>query len=344
MARRRSDIAADISKYERKKLFAVFLRYAFFLYSLLSFVFWFLNCLEIDWLYKFNGLFLIPYLIVKAFYVPQGVSVDFTLAIIGGISLVIGFIMDILANKFQQKLYDLQDEEENLLEMKKIQKKQNAMPVVKEHPGYTSINAKVQNTENIQSNHLNINHQAVEIFQLVYIISPQITKMKRRRDDLELTFKEVDMWKQRINKKLIHSFAYSKPTQKGYYRKNLFFIYDDFNFVDKFVYFLKPTLASIIAEFKKYGILVSFDSVLSVASDTSSFEKEVESMDVILALKFADNSIMVTEKFKKLYDKKTTKQYMLNLKGEYNLSKNLNVVNRQNIYVLTEKQVGDDIL
>ena len=61
---------------------AKFFRFAFFFYSFLSFIFWFLNCLEVDWLYMFNWLFIIPYQIVTVFYTPQGVSADFSLAII----------------------------------------------------------------------------------------------------------------------------------------------------------------------------------------------------------------------------------------------------------------------
>ena len=76
-------------------LFCVkFFRFVFFFYSFLSFIFWFLNCFEVDWLYLFNWLFVLPYQLVSLFYKPEGVSADFTLVIIGGIALLLGFIFN----------------------------------------------------------------------------------------------------------------------------------------------------------------------------------------------------------------------------------------------------------
>ena len=73
--------------------------YIFFVYALISFVFWFLNCFEVDWLYIFHEMFVLPYSWVSKFYTPQEESVDFVLAIIGGLSLLCAFLVNALYKK-----------------------------------------------------------------------------------------------------------------------------------------------------------------------------------------------------------------------------------------------------
>ena len=294
-----------------------FLRFAFFFYAFLSFVFWFMNCLEVDWLYLFNWLFVVPYSIVSRFYTPQGVSADFSLAIIGGIALVLGFVFDFGCNNLYDKILIMEEEEERKIKQRRMkEKRENKKQVLPVTPSDTA---------------------PFENSKLLFLILPHANKIKRKKDDLELTFQEVELWKQRINKKLIENISYSKPMQKGYYRKNLFLMYKDFNYADDFVYFMKPTLDSIKLEFRKYGISVAYSYVLSALTDLQMLEKELDCMDTILSLNFVNETI-VTNRFKVTYDNKATQQNNLQLKGEYNLSKNLTVTNRQPLYSLVDKK------
>ena len=127
--------------------------------------------------------------------------------------------------------------------------------------------------------------------------------------------------------------------QKGYYRKNLFLMYKDFNYVDDFVYYIKPTLDSIVLEFRRYGIALSFSYVLSAIAKMETLEKELDCMDTILSLNFV-NDFIVTNRFKITYDNKATHQYSMLLKGEYNLSKNLSISNKQPLYSLSDGRTG----
>ena len=145
----------------------------------------------------------------------------------------------------------------------------------------------------------------------------------------------------KVNKRLIENLSYSKPMQKGYYRKNLFLMYKDFNYVDDFVYYISPTIDSIILEFKKYGIKISFCYILSAISQVSALEKELDCMDTILALNFFDEFI-VTNRFKINYDNKPIHRYALEFKGEYNLSKNLSISNKQPIFILVKEKKNDN--
>ncbi len=298
-----------------------FLRFAFFFYAFLSFIFWFMNCLEVDWLYLFNWLFVVPYSIVSTFYSPQGVSADFSLAIIGGIALVLGFVFDFGCNNLYDKILLMEEEEERKIKQRRMkEKRENKKQVLPVAPSDTA---------------------PFENSKLLFLILPHANKIKRKKDDLELTFQEVELWKQRINKKLIENISYSKPMQKGYYRKNLFLMYKDFNYADDFVYFMKPTLDSIKLEFRKYGISVAYSYVLSALTDLQMLEKELDCMDTILSLNFVNETI-VTNRFKVTYDNKATQQNNLQLKGEYNLSKNLTVTNRQPLYSLVDKKAKGD--
>lgn len=302
-------------------LFCVkFFRFAFFFYSFLSFVFWFLNCFEVDWLYLFNWLFVLPYQAVSTFYRPEGVSADFSLAIIGGITLLLGFIFNSLVDYLINKIYDIEDEERKKAEVRRLQRRKRAAATIN-----TQEQAQVISTNPLENS------------KLVYIIQPHINKIKRKEDDLELTFQEVEVWKQRVNKKLLENVSYSKPMQKGYYRKNLFLMYKDFNYIDDFIYYIKPTLDSIALEFKKYGVAVSFSNVLSSIAQIENLEKELDCMDTILSLNFI-NDFIVTIRFKVAYDNKPVHQYQIQLKGEYNLSKNLTISNKQPLFVLIDKK------
>ena len=301
-------------------LFCVkFFRFVFFFYSFLCFVFWFLNCFEVDWLYLFNWLFVLPYQAVSLFYRPEGVSVDFSLAIIGGIFLLLGFVFNSVVDYLYNKVLDLEEEEERRLAQKRMQrKKKNSM----------RSNSPVKQSD----------VEAIDPFEtskLLFIIQPHVNKIKRKEEDLELTFQEVEVWKQRVNKKLLDNVSYSKPMQKGYYRKNLFLMYKDFNYVDDFLYYIRPTLDSIVLEFRKYGVSISFSYVLSSIAKIENLEKELDCMDTILSLNFV-NDFIVTNRFKVTYDNKPVHQYNMSFKGEYNLSKNLTVSNKQPLFILTD--------
>ena len=320
MAYREDETLKQIQLFTLILIGVKFSRFIFYTYSALSFIFWFLNCFEVEWLYLFNWLFAGPYWLVSQFYTPQGLSADFSLAIVGGACLLIGFCFEFFINILYQKISDLQEEEERKIEKRKLlrQKRKTVKPVAS------------YNTQAIKA------ETPFENSKLIFLILPNIKKIKRKKDDIELTFQEVEIWKQRVNKKLIENINYSNPLQKGYYRKNLFLVYSDFNYVDDFIYYIKPTLESLALEFRKYGVSISYCYVLSAITDMKTLEKELDCMDTTLALNFV-NEFIVTNRFKVTYDNKSVKKYQLDLKGEYNLSKNLSISNRQPLYTLIDK-------
>ena len=123
---RRSDnnLIQKLNTFAQLLLGVKIFRFGFFFYSFLSFVFWFLNCFEVDWLYLFNWLFVLPYQLVSHFYTPQGVSADFSLAIIGGLSLLLGFIFDFAVNSLYTKIVLLEEEEERRVKQRRMKEKQ----------------------------------------------------------------------------------------------------------------------------------------------------------------------------------------------------------------------------
>ena len=63
-------------------------------------------------------------------------------------------------------------------------------------------------------------------------------------------------------------------------------------------------------------------------------------MDTILSLGFMSECI-VTNRFKINYDNRGVCKYAVELKGEYNLSKNLSISNRQTLFELVNKKVKE---
>lgn len=313
----------ELENLEKMLYYARYLRFLFYFYAFVSFVFWFLNCFEVDWLYLFNWFFIVPYRIINLFYSVDGVSVDFSLAIIGAISLVIGILYEYSINKAYINVTDELDNRARQLQQKKLQRKREmAKPQAS-----TVVDSKVPST--------------FEDSKLLYIIQPHVKKIKRKQSDLELTFQEVEIWKKRINGKIVENVKYSKPLKIASYRKNLFVVYKDFNYVDDFIYYITPTLDSIILEFRKYGINTYFNSVISALTNSENLEKELDCMDTILSLNFK-KEVIVTNRFKITYDNKPIRRYKTVFKGEYNLSKNLSISNKQPLYSLIgEDDIGD---
>ena len=317
------DLQNRINKLSRILLIMKAAKFILFFYSFLAFFFWFLNCFEFEWLYLFNWIFTLPFKIVSIMYKPTGLGADFSLAIIGVVSLVSGLVLEFLSGQMYPKVYELQEHLEKYQRQKKNVKPKLAKPI----PGgggypYGSV---VEMAEIYDENLL-----------LLFIIQPHIHKIKEKPNDIDLTFQEVEMWRQRINSNILESIKYSQPMQKGYYRKNLFLVYKDFNYVDDFIYYIRPTINSIVTEFKKFGIDVQFSYVLSSISQVSAVEKELDLMDTILSLNII-NTFILTSRFKRAYDIKSVKKYIMVLKGEYNLSKNLAISNVQPLYVFKEE-------
>lgn len=318
---RGNDLKNNINKFSRILFCMKILKFVFFVYAFVSFMFWFLNCFELDWLYLFNWLFLFPYKIVSIFYKPTGLSADFSLAIIGIISVLFGLACELFSGNLYQKISDLQEELEKYEEQKKRVNPRRTKPI----PGGTPPLG-IPGAQDVT-----IDENAV----LIFIIHPHIHKIKNKPTDTDLTFQDVEDWRQRVNKQILDNIKSSLPQQKGYYRKNLFLVYKDFNYIDDFICYIRPTIDSIVAEFKKYDIDVQFNYVLSSILQISTLEKELDLMDTILSLNFI-NTFILTDKFKNTYERKAVKKYTMDLKGEYNLSKNLSISNIQPLFIFKE--------
>ncbi len=296
-----------------------FLRFSFFFYSFLCFLFWFLNCLEVDWLYLFNWLFIIPYKIVRLFYTPKGVSVDFSLAFIGMATIILGFLADFFVSSIYQIIENIKEEEQ-----RKLRQRKNKKNIERNKILYSETKKEISD------------FVPLEPEKLIFLLSININKIKKTETDTDLSYDELELWKQRVIKKLVLNLQDTNPMQKGYYRKNLFLVYKNFNYADKFLYFLNVGLQSIVNEFKQYKIRVSFSFVISALNITDNMEKELDLMDTIILLNFV-NEFVVTNKFKCTYKAMETQKYDLLPKGEFNLSKHLSISNRQMVYVLTNK-------
>lgn len=302
-------------------------KYIFFSYAFLAFLFWFLTCFEPDWLYFFNKLFIIPYKLVRLLYKPAGIGPDFTLAIIGVVSLVSGIISEIILTNSQQKMSILMKKLEIINEQKKDSKKKTAKPIPGGSREFPNMREIIIAPELIQEDSI----------ILVCTILIHVYKIKNSADDADLSFEEAEAQRKRVNKKLLDLVKASgtQPMKKGYFRKNLFFVYKEFNYADDFTEYMHPAINSIIEDFQKEGFDVQFSCILSAITLLSVLEKELDLMDTILSLNFV-NSFILTNTFNRVYEIKTVKKYEPVLKGKYNLSKNLSISNVQPLYEFKE--------
>lgn len=329
MNRLKSKKLDKLRLYERllnaSKAFRVF----FYAYGIAAFADWFFNCLEYDWTYKLDFLF-IPAIWLRDNILNNESGTDFSLVVLSCISLGIGVLLDFLYNKNIENLFDEIDAEEERLEKEAAAKREEL------RNKKLARNAAKKKKAAIKHKIESVNSK------LLFLIVPNVSKIRHSKTDKDLTFCDIDNYKREINEKLKKILSFSNPERKGYYKNNIFLLFKDFNYTDEFISCLKPTVDEIIPEYKESGIKVGFCYVFNIVEsvDEKILAKELDSMDTVLSLKFVDEYI-TTKRFKDAYSNLSVRANKLELKGEYNLSKNLSVSKKQALYKIEIQNDGE---
>ena len=105
------------------------------------------------------------------------------------------------------------------------------------------------------------------------------------------------------------------------------------NYFDEFIFYSRETLNSLLHEFSRPTIRIDFYVSLCECRNTEMLKSKLDMLDTIdkLGLK---NDFICTASLKELYELLPKKQYEFLSKGIYNLSKNLNVSNNEELYSL----------
>lgn len=174
-----------------------------------------------------------------------------------------------------------------------------------------------------------------DLIGFIFILEIQITTLSNFIQEEKITPEEVENLKERFYKALLDNLNQNQITQKGQYKKKLFLIYKDINYIDNFIFYTRETLNSLSREFSKPTIRIDFLVGLTRLKTTDNINEEINILDTIICLGIK-NEFICTSTFKTNYDERTKKQYKPVTKGVYNLSKNLNITNNQEIYSLRE--------
>ncbi len=169
----------------------------------------------------------------------------------------------------------------------------------------------------------------------IFILDVQITNVSNFIQEEKLSPEAVDELKKKFHEALLHNLNQNRITQKGYFKKKLYLIYKDFDYIDNFIFYTRETLNALSREFSKPTLRIDFLVSLGRLRPNDDFMQEINILDTILCLNLK-NEFVTTAGFRNLYEERTKRQYKNVTKGIYNLSKNLNVNNNQEIFSLKE--------
>lgn len=174
-----------------------------------------------------------------------------------------------------------------------------------------------------------------DLTNFIFILDVKITNISNFIQEEKLSPEAMDNLKDKFHEALLNNLNQNQISQKGYYKKKLYLIYKDFDYIDNFIFYTRETLNSLSREFSKPTLRIDFLVGLGTLKHTDDLSQEINILDTIICLNLK-NEFITTAGFKNLYDQKTKRQYKTVTKGIYNLSKNLNISNNQEIFSLRE--------
>lgn len=172
-------------------------------------------------------------------------------------------------------------------------------------------------------------------YGFVFLLDIDITQVAGFIQDTNLSPQEIASIKTKFFESLLNNLNFNQVSQKGYYKKKLFLIYKNIYYLDDFVFYTRETLMSLAKEFTLPTIRIDFLVGMHSISVNEEFKDKLDIIDIInkLGLK---NEFICTQSLKTLYENLPKQNYTLVSKGIYNLSKNLNISNNQEIFSLKE--------
>lgn len=282
-------------------------------YAFFGLVYWLLDTSNVKNIENYYWIFKPTWDFVRLFYTyapsDKGQTIDFT--------GVIGAIIMIILSNIAKNIYDVIEENEQKY---KINLHRKALK-------QTKMNAKPATTIT--------KSESKELVEFIFILDVQLTNLTNFIQDEKISAEELEALKERFYDSLLNNLNKNQIKQKGVYNKRLYLIYKDFNYIDNFIFYTKETLNALSREFSRPGIKIDFLVGLTKLYATDKLNEEMNILDTIICLNIK-NEFICTSAFKINYERREKKQYKLVTKGIYNLSKNLNVSNNQEIYSLKE--------
>ena len=174
-----------------------------------------------------------------------------------------------------------------------------------------------------------------DLTSFIFLLDVKITSISNFIQDEKLSQETIDSLREKFHEALLNNLNHNQITQKGFFKKKLYLIYKDFDYIDNFIFYTRETLNSLSREFAKPTIRIDFLVALGSLKFNDDLNTEINVLDTIICLNLK-NEFISTSNFRITYDERAKKQYRLVTKGIYNLSKNLNISNNQEIFSLRE--------
>lgn len=172
--------------------------------------------------------------------------------------------------------------------------------------------------------------------EFVFLFDVNIVQQSGFIQDTQLSLEEIAKIKNNFCKSILNNINANQIEQKGYYRKKLFITYKSLTYFDGFILYARETLNSLLQEFGRPTVRIDFFVALSDLKSLESLKIKLDIMDTICKLGLK-NDFICTSSLKEVYEMLPKHKFEFISRGVYNLSKNLNVSNNDEIYSLRAK-------
>lgn len=169
----------------------------------------------------------------------------------------------------------------------------------------------------------------------VFLLDIDIKQVSGFIQEEGLSPEEVAKLKNKFFTSLLQNLNLNQVVQKGYYKKKLFLVYKSISYFDDFIFYTRETLNSLSKEFTTSAIRIDFLVGVNNMAVGDDIRAKLDVLDTINKLSLK-NEFICTQALRDMYECLPKQTYRLASKGVYNLSKNLNVSNNQEIFSLRE--------
>ena len=169
--------------------------------------------------------------------------------------------------------------------------------------------------------------------EFIFLIDISIKQISGFIQEESLSPEDIAKIKNNFYASILNNLNMNHINQKGYYKKKLFLIYKNMNYFDEFIFYTRETLNALLHEFSRPTLRIDFYVALCECRPSDDLKAKLDILDIIDKLGLR-NDFICTSSLKELYELLPKQQYEFLSKGIYNLSKNLNVTNNDEVYSL----------
>jgi hypothetical protein len=169
----------------------------------------------------------------------------------------------------------------------------------------------------------------------VFLLDIDIKQVAGFIQEETLNPEEVAKIKTKFFTSLLQNLNLNQVAQKGYYKKKLFLVYKNVSFFDDFIFYTRETLNSMSKEFSRPTLRIDFLVGINSMAAGNDLKGQLDVLDTINKLSLK-NEFICTQSMHDIYECMQKQSYRLVSKGVYNLSKNLNISNNQEVFSLRE--------